>query len=211
MTNNAHIADEAPSASGATPRNAGSISPVLTACAGGLAGVGIVTGLVAYLQRSPIPKVHVPGTSAWDQQLVVAAVACTLYGVARWQHRRRFGRGSGRPLLLAPLGRAASSRLMATMRQMSWRSAAALVPLTLIGYAFWRAGEQVTAGLDPNFTVNAWGGPTYLGAMACHYLDIALGIAVSAWLLDKILIPASPAESTDVPPTGGPAVGAARH
>ena len=42
------------------------------------------------------------------------------------------------------------------------------------------------AGLDPDFTANAWG-PTYLGAMACHYLDIALVVGVSGWLLDKIL------------------------
>jgi hypothetical protein len=81
---------------------------------------------------------------------------------------------------------------MATMRQASWRSAAALPPLAVMGYSFWRAGEQVTGGLDPNFTVNAWGGPTYLGAMACHYLDAGLMIAVSAWLLDKILLPAAP-------------------
>jgi hypothetical protein len=79
---------------------------------------------------------------------------------------------------------------MATMRQASWRSAAALPPLAVIGYSFWRVGEQVTGGLDPNFTANAWGGPTYLGAMACHYLDAALIIAVSAWLLDKLLLPA---------------------
>ena len=85
------------------------------------------------------------------------------------------------------------------MRQVSWRSAAALPPLAVIGYSFWRVGEQVTGGLDPNFTVNAWGGPTYLGAMACHYLDAALIIAVSAWLLDKILLPAAAAGSSAAP------------
>ena len=61
-----------------------------------------------------------------------------------------------------------------------------------------RIGEQVTGGLDPNFTVNAWGGPTYLGAMACHYLDAALMIAVSAWLLNMILPPAVAAEGSTV-------------
>ena len=106
----------------------------------------------------------------------MAAVACALYGVARWRHGRG-GQGSGRLLLLAPVGRSAASRLAATARQMSWRCVAALPPLALIGYAFWRIGEQVTGGLNPNFTVNAWGGPTYLGAMACHYLDCGLIIA----------------------------------
>ena len=67
--------------------------------------------------------------------LVAAAVAGALYGVARWRHARRFGRGSGPLLLLAPLGRSAASRLLATMRQGSWRSVAALPPLALIGYS----------------------------------------------------------------------------
>lgn len=41
--------------------------------------------------------------------------------------------------------------------------------------------------LDPNFTVNAWGGPSYAGAMACHYLDLFLLAAGAAWLVDCIL------------------------
>jgi hypothetical protein len=186
MTSNAHSAQNT---STAISRFRRSISPVLSVTAGGLVGLGIVTGFVQYLQRSPIKEVRVPGTSAWDQQLLVAAGASALYGTAVW--RRRFGRGSGRPLLLNPLGRTAASRLIATLRSASWRSAAALVPLTVMAYTFWRIGEQVTAGLDPDFTVNAWGGPSYLGAMACHYLDCALILGVSAWRLDRILRPAA--------------------
>jgi hypothetical protein len=191
MTNTAQISSQAHTAGNPISLITSQISPVLAVTAGSLAVVGVVTGLIQYLQRQPIRDVHVPGTSAWYQQLVVAAVACALYGVARWRHDRRSGRGSRRLLLLAPLGRSAAARLKATMRQMSWRPAAAVVLLLVIGYGFWRAGEQITGGLDPNFTVNAWGGPTYLGAMACHYLDCALIIGVSAWLLDLIL-PRSP-------------------
>jgi hypothetical protein len=187
MENNAHAVSGASSVSSGISPVTRQISPLLSASAAGITVVGVATGLVRYLDRSPIRESPVPGTSAWGQQLIVAAVACALYGVARWRHGRRFGRGSGCLLLLAPLGRNAASRLMAAARRVSWRSAAAIPPLALIGYCFWRVGEQVTAGLDPNFTVNAWGGPTYLGAMACHYLDGALIIAASAWLLDKIL------------------------
>jgi hypothetical protein len=196
MTKNTHTANETHTASkthgssNPVARITRQISPWLAASAAGLAAVGIATGLVRYLHRSPIPEAHVPGTSAWVQQFVVAAVACVLYAVARWRHDRRFGRRSGRLLLLAPVGRSAASRVAATVRQPSWRSVAALPPLGLIAYCCWRIGEQVTAGLNPDFTVNAWGGPTYLGAMACHYLDASLMIAVSAWLLDMILLPA---------------------
>ena len=69
------------------------------------------------------------------------------------------------------------------------RALLAAVPAALILYCFWRAGLQVLAGLDPNMTVNAWGGPTYLGAMACHYLDCCLMIAAAAWALNRILLP----------------------
>jgi hypothetical protein len=193
MTNNTHVGTEAHGTSNLVSRmtTTRQISPRLTALATGLAAVGIGYGLYKYLNRSPVVAAHVPGTSAWTQQIIVAVVACALYGVARWRHDRRFGRGSRRLLLLAPLGRSAAARLIATARHPSWRSVAALPPLALIGYCCWRIGEQVTGGLDPTFTVNAWGGPTYLGAMACHYLDCALIIGVSAWLLDLIL-PRSP-------------------
>src|ERR1019366_584393 len=56
-------------------------------------------------------------------------------------------------------------------------------------YVFYRCGMQVTAGLDPNGTVNAWGGPTYLGAMAFHYFDGILMLAAACWLLALILLP----------------------
>jgi hypothetical protein len=187
MTNNADIVGRAPNASSVISPVTRQISPLLTVSAGAVTAVGVATGFISYLDRSPIRESSAPGTSAWGQQLAVAAVACALYGVARWRHGRRFGRGSGRLLLLAPLGRNAAARLTAAARQASWRTAAALPLLVVIGYGCWRFGEQVTAGLDPNFTANAWGGPSYLGAMACHYLDGALIIAASGWLLDKIL------------------------
>ena len=187
MTNNTGIASRASGASSVTSPVARQISPLLTVSAAGVIAVGVATGFLRYLDRSPIRDATAPGTSAWGQQLAVAAVACALYAVARWRHGRRFGRGSARLLLLAPLGRNAAARLTAAARQASWRTAAALPLLAVIGYCCWRVGEQVTAGLDPNFTANAWGGPSYLGAMACHYLDIALIVAASGWLLDMVL------------------------
>jgi hypothetical protein len=187
MTNNARTVSRAANASSVISPVARQISPLLTVSAVGVTAVGVASGFLRYLDRSPIRESTAPGAAAWGQQLAVAAVACALYGVARWRHVRRLGRGSGRLLLLAPLGRHAAARLMAAARQASWRTAAALPLLVVVGYCCWRAGEQVTAGLDPNFTANAWGGPSYLGAMACHYLDIGLIIAACGWLLDKIL------------------------
>lgn len=176
-------------------RPARRLSPLLSASAAGMFAVGVATGLDRALNQPLVREVHVAGTSAWTQHLILAALGCAAYGCAAYGcavwRRRRGGQRAGRPLLLAPLGAAAAARLIATLRQVSWRTAMALPLISLIAYSFWRAGEQVTAGLDPNFTVNAWGGPTYLGAMACHYLDGALIIAACAWLLSKILLPAA--------------------
>jgi hypothetical protein len=193
-TNNASSAthrDTATAFGGAEPsRPARRFSPLLSASAAGIFAVGVASGLDRALNQSPVRDAHVAGTAAWTQHLILAAAGCAAYGCAVWR-RRRTGQRVGRPLLLAPLGGTAAARLIATLRQVSWRTAAALPLVGLIAYNLWRVGEQVTAGLDPNFTVNAWGGPTYLGAMACHYLDAALLTAACAWLLGKILLPAA--------------------
>lgn len=176
-------------------RIARQLSVPTTLLAAACAAAGVITGLFAYLDRSPIRRMYVPGTSAWWQQAVVAGVAVLLYGYCWWRHQQRFGHQPGRLLLLAPLGKPAARRTARTARQAirspsaSARALAALPLAGLLIYCLWRAGEQVTAGLDPNFTVNAWGGPTYLGAMACHYLDIGLLMAAATWLVDKILLP----------------------
>jgi hypothetical protein len=49
-------------------------------------------------------------------------------------------------------------------------------------------GQQVIGGLDPNFTVTAWGGPSYLGAMLAHYLDAVYLFYIEAFLLHLVLV-----------------------
>ncbi len=94
----------------------------------------------------------------------------------------------GWKVIFAPLGRPIAARITATFRARF----DALSPLRYLAVAFlvlleaymaWRIGEQVFAGLDTNFIRNAWGGPSYLGAMFCHYLDGALLYPVCQVLL----------------------------
>ena len=47
------------------------------------------------------------------------------------------------------------------------------------------------AVFDPNATVNAWGGPTYLGALLAHYLDNIVSFYAAAFLLSRLLLPAT--------------------
>jgi len=46
-----------------------------------------------------------------------------------------------------------------------------LAAVAAVCYVPFRSGVQVLAGLDPNFTGDAWGGPSYLGAALAHWLD----------------------------------------
>jgi hypothetical protein len=162
--------------------------PLTVLAAAAFAG-GVVAGLISYLDRAPVRETFVPGSSAWWQHLGVAAVGLALLALGQRRHRRRFGPRSGRLWLLAPLGKAAARRVARTVSGAPGRVLLALLPALLFVYGCWRAGEQVLGGLDPNFTVNAWGGPTYPGAMACHYLDGLILMAAAAWLIDKILLP----------------------
>jgi hypothetical protein len=180
------------------------MSVSLTALAASAFAAGVVIGLIEYLDRSPVREKFVPGTSAWWPHLGVAVVACGLLALGQWRHRRRFGRGSGRLWLLAPLGQSAARRVARTCSAAPGRAAAALLPAALFLYGFWRAGKQVIGGLDPNATVNAWGGPTYVGAMACHYLDLLVVMALAAWLIDKLLSPDPRAGAGSVTAAGRP-------
>lgn len=136
---------------------------------------GVASGIAWYLGRSDRVERHSPGTEAWIPHLVIAGVLAVWFVLAA--RRSPFGVR----VVLSPLGRPISARLSATFRGAPatlLRCAAAAVLLFVQVYACWRAGEQVFAGLDPNFVHNAWGGPSYLGAMFCHYLDATLMVAL---------------------------------
>ncbi|MCA0156623.1 hypothetical protein LB823_10465 [Tsukamurella sp. M9C] len=138
---------------------------------------GLAFGGHLYTQRDPVVAGFVPWTAAWPQHAVVAVIGALLVlGIRarRWPPRTP-ALTPARLALAAPL-------------------------LFLLVFAAFRAGVQVLAGLDPNFTVNAWGGPTYLGAMACHYLDLAVGGIVVVGALRLILMRrASAAGASGVP------------
>ena len=136
--------------------------------------LGLASGVAWYLERSDEIRPHTPGTEAWIPHLVLTAVA-----VAWWIAAARRS-PLGAKVVFSPLMRPITSRIAATFRTsrnpLRWIAVAFLVFVEL--YGCWRAGEQVFAGLDPNFVHNAWGGPSYLGAMYCHYLDGALILSV---------------------------------
>ncbi len=164
----------------------------LTALAGSAFVSGVSYGILAFLQRSPVRQKHVAGTAAWGPQLTVALAVIIIVSVGWVRYRRRFGPGSGWLWLLAPLGTRAARRVaralgFGSQSAQPVRLFLALPAAALFLFCLWRAGVQVTGGLDPNFTANAWGGPSYAGAMICHYLDLFLIAGAAAWLMDRIL------------------------
>jgi hypothetical protein len=157
---------------------------------------GLASGVVRYLNRSEQHEQQVPGTEAWLPHLVVLVVVAVWFAVAS---RRS---PLGWKVIFAPLGRPIAARIKATFRS----GFDALSPLRYLAVAFlvllevfmaWRIGKQVFAGLDPNFGRNAWGGPSYLGAMFCHYLDGALLYPICHILLRWSTVPVNAGPATD--------------
>jgi len=82
---------------------------------------------------------------------------------------------TGLPRLL--VGRRPAGRV--TLVLCAFVTAAVLMLVTV------RAGEQVFAAFDPDFTRDAWGGPSYLGASLAHWLDAACIFYAGAAVLTR--------------------------
>ena len=157
-----------------------------------LFAAGLVAGILPYSQRSPVVEERVPGANAIPAHIVLALVAVGLFiGLPRL----RLARQAPYSIWVAPFSQSGLDRFKRTMRLRSGvlpgqlvRAVLAGLLLILLLYNFFRAGEQVIGGLDPNFTVNAWGGPSYLGAMLAHYLDAVYLFYVEALLLNLVLV-----------------------
>jgi hypothetical protein len=156
---------------------------------------GLASGVPRYLNRSDTLETQVAGTAAWLPHLGVLAVVAVWFAVAS---RRS---PLGWKVIFTPLGRPMAARIGATFRSgfgvpALLRCLAVTFLVLLEVYMAWRIGLQVFAGLDPNFPRNAWGGPSYLGAMFCHYLDGALLYPICHVLLRRTTVPATREETT---------------
>jgi hypothetical protein len=175
-----------------------------------LLAAGIAEGTEEYAHRSSTIERHVAGTNALTVHLLMAAAAAAAVVSIQARRSRQPAGQRGPSPWAAPFSAGAASRLRRTIRlagasrlRRTIRLAGALslprlarpaaaVPLVLVLlYAPFRMGMQITGGLDPNQTVNAWGGPTYLGALLAHYLDCIAGFYAAAFLLSRLLLPAT--------------------
>lgn len=167
-----------------------------------LFAAGIAKGAQAYARRAPGIERHAAGTNAITVEVVLAAVAvAAVIGIQARRSRQPALRRGPSPWA-APFSASPVSRLLATLRFAGGPSLPNLarfitaLPLVLVLlYTPFRMGEQITGGLDPNATVNAWGGPTYIGALLAHWLDGIVGCYAAAFLLSRLLL--LPADAAD--------------
>jgi hypothetical protein len=155
---------------------------------------GIAEGAADYARRSPTTERHVAGTNAIAVHVLITVAAAAAVVSIQVRRSRQPARQRGPSPWAAPFSASAASRLRRTARLAGGLSlpnlarAAAAVPLVLvILYTPFRMGMQITGGLDPNATVNAWGGPTYLGALLAHWLDAIVIFYAAAFLLSRLL------------------------
>ena len=136
----------------------------------------ITIGLVVAMNRRHPARLRAfaraPFTAAGWRCLLLATVALPLWlvDIVRAMSGRRSSRHTSRRLLLGlPAG------LLLTV-------CAALVWFTPL-----RAGLQVFAAFDSDFTRDAWGGPSYLGASLAHWMDGVLIFYAASALIRALL------------------------
>jgi hypothetical protein len=158
--------------------------------------IGIAEGAVQYSRRSHVSEPHAPGTNSITIHVALAiAAAATVTGVQVWRSRHPARRGPSP--WAAPFSASALARLGRTIQSAGWppqnmlRALATMALLVVQAYWPLMMGQHLTGDLDPNQAVNAWGGPSYLGAVLAHWLDGIVIFYAVGLLLNWVLLPSA--------------------
>lgn len=172
------------------------LSPSTAAVFAVLLMAGAAGGAAEYARRSPKIEQQVAGTNAITVHVVLAAVAAAVVIGIQARRSRQPAPQRGPSPWAAPFSATGASRLRQTIRLAAGlslpnlaRAVVAVALVLVLLYTPFRMGMQITGGLDPSQTVNAWGGPTYPGALLAHYLDCIIGFYTAAFLLSRLLLP----------------------
>ena len=162
-----------------------------------VAGLGF--GAYRYSHRPATFPPNDPANNAILVHLIIAAcVVLTVAAIQLYRKRKRLSN-----IWLAPFSQNALQRFKATILPkpvtvLSIIRAALCLPLLIvILFEPFRMGAQIIGALDPSEPANAWGGPSYAGAMAAHYMDCLIFIYVSALILHWIMARHVPANKTN--------------
>lgn len=162
-----------------------------------LFALGSLEGWMLYTQRSSEIEKHVIGTNAVFLHSILAVVL--LGAVAISIFYRKFAPNKPYIVWLAPFTKTAYERTKNTIFLKNGRSSWQIVKAILVGlltilflFNFFRGGMQITIALDPNATVNAWGGPGYWGASLAHWMDAIYLLYLEAGLIALITFSKKP-------------------
>lgn len=152
-------------------------------------GLGVVTGAIHW-RTSDEPVGHGGVLVANGVHLALAAVVVGIVAWARRCHPARLRHAVAWPLSADGAVAVASASTLGIVGRPTRRpcggrairvvkTACGALGALVVWYSLWRAGFQVLGGLDPAFTSQAWGGPSYLGAGLAHWLDGIIGVAAA--------------------------------
>jgi hypothetical protein len=159
-----------------------------------LALLGLIHGFIMFTHRPASYPPNDPANNAIALHIGLAIGAVIVVtGIQIYRSRRHLSN-----IWLAPFSQSAMARLRATFMPKHFsiislaRMLLCVLPLFLIVWTPYRAALQIIAAFDPSVTSNAWGGPTYLGATAAHYLDGLILMYIGALLLHWFMVKQRP-------------------
>lgn len=166
------------------------LSPIIIKTFVALFVLGMLAGLIVYLNRSTIIERHLPGDNAIPAHVAIAVISVIIViAIQVWRNKHKKSN-----IWLAPFTQHAWGRLRDTLTLKPRFSLVGVlrllvsVPITLLAlFFFFRSGQQVTAMFDTNFVINGWGGPTAIGASLAHWMDGIILFYIEAWLLSIVM------------------------
>jgi hypothetical protein len=151
--------------------------------------VGLASGAVSYAHRSPVIEQRTVNATANEIEIGVAiAAAAVVVAVQLWRSRNPGRRGPSP--WSAPFSARAAARVGRAFRSSPGAAALRAAPMALLIlvmlYSSWRMGSVLTGAFDSNAVVNAWGGPTFTGAVLAHWMDGIIGFYAAAFLVGRL-------------------------
>jgi hypothetical protein len=151
--------------------------------------IGLASGAVSYAHRSPVIEQRTVNATANEIEIGVAIVAAAIVVAIQLWRSRNPGRRGPSPWL-APFSARAAARVSGAFRSSAGgatlRALPAVLLILVMLYMPWRMGSVLTGALDPNAVVNAWGGPTFTGAVLAHWMDAIIAFYAAAFLLGRL-------------------------
>ena len=173
------------------------ISKTSVGICAGIFGLGVLQGWSMYGHRSAVIDKHVVGSNAWGVHILLALILIALIGLSVFYHRK----AARTPYIiwLSPFTKTALERVKNTILLKRGVTAGNVIRGFIVAFLvitslffFFRAGMQVIGSADPNWDINAWGGPTRLGASLAHWMDSFYCFYIEAGIAALLVVKGKP-------------------